>query len=65
MEGISFVTIIFLGCYYDGLWNQLTFGSKLVTKNQKDYFGKGLQILSPKKLLHAHEFLNEIFCSLF
>jgi len=24
-------------------------GSKLVTKSQKDYFGKGLQVIFPKK----------------
>jgi hypothetical protein len=38
-------------------------GSKPVTRSQRDYFGKGLHIIFPKKLLHANEFLNEMFCN--
>jgi hypothetical protein len=30
----------------------VTLGSKLVTKSQKDYFGKGLQVFFPKKLFY-------------
>ncbi len=44
----------------------LPFGSKPITRSQRDYFGKGLFVIFPKKtLLHANEFLNEIFCNLF
>ncbi len=31
-------------------------GSKLVIKNQRDYFGN---------ILHANDFLNETFCNFF
>jgi hypothetical protein len=38
--------------------------SKLDTRNQNDYFGKGLQVFFPKNnFLHANEFLNEFFCN--
>jgi len=41
-------------------------GSKPITKSQRDYFGKGMNVVFPKKkLLHANEFLNEIFCNFF
>ncbi len=43
----------------------LAWGSKLITRSQQDYFGKGLQVFFPKTSLHANEFLNEIFCNLF
>jgi hypothetical protein len=39
-------------------------GSKPITRSQKDYFGKGLQHLFPKIILHENEFLNEFFCNL-
>ncbi len=40
-------------------------GSKPVTRNQTDYFGKGLQVFFPKNNTCANEFFNETFCNLF
>jgi len=49
----------------DSRGNNVQNGSKPIIRNQRDYFGKGLQSLfSFKNLLHANEFLNESFCNL-